>query len=183
MISANYDLSQYDLLSIDEISVIDKEITTYDFTVQDDHTFYVRHKSSSDYILTHNCDGVHITGLLINLFNTFWPELFKLGFVCKFKTPIVKVTVGKEVIDFYTEEDFKAWSKKTNKKYTSKYFKGLGTSTSKEFKEYMEKFDESIIPYSIEDTQDKEAVKLAFSKEEGKVSTNKRKDWLSLLEI
>ena len=127
-------------------------------------------------------DGSHITGLLINMFNTFWPELFKMGFICKFKTPIVKVTVGKEVINFYTEEEFKAWTSKTNKKYTSKYYKGLGTSTSAEFKEYMKTFNDNLIPYMIEDTNDSNSVKLAFSKENGKVSTNSRKDWLSLLD-
>lgn len=182
MTNEEYDLSQYNLLQIDDITIIDKDTTTYDFTVEDDHTFYVRHKTSSEYILTHNCDGVHITGLLINLFNTFWPELFKLGFVRKFKTPIVKVTTGKEVINFYTEGDFKEWKSKTNKKFTSKYYKGLGTSTSAEFKEYMKTFDEQLIPYTVEDTQDTEAVKLAFSKEDGKLSTNKRKDWLALLD-
>lgn len=182
MTNEYYDLSQYDLLPVEEITVVNGDVTTYDFTVKDDHTFYVRHKSSHDYVLTHNCDGSHITGLLINLFNTFWPELFKLGFVCKFKTPIVRATVGKDIINFYTEEEFKAWKAKTNKKFTSKYYKGLGTSTSKEFKEYMEKFDESLIPYTIDDSQDTEAVKLAFSKEDGKLSTNKRKDWLALLD-
>lgn len=176
-----YDFSQYDILPIDEITTIDKKITTYDFTVQDDHTFYVRHKTSPDYILTHNCDGAHITGLLINTFNTFWPELFEMGVICKFKTPVVKVTVGKETIDFYQEADFKEWAAKTTKKFTSKYYKGLGTSTSKEFKQYMEKFDENLIQYVVEDNEDTEAVKLAFSKELGRTSTDNRKNWLSLL--
>ena len=125
-------------------------------------------------------DGTHITGLLINMFNTFWPELFEMGAICKFKTPVVKVTVGKEVLSFYTEKDFKAWAAKTNKKYTSKYYKGLGTSTSAEFKEYLKDIDKNLVSFKIEDQQDKESVKLAFSNEAGR--TNNRKDWLSLLD-
>lgn len=125
-------------------------------------------------------DGVHIAGLLINMFNTFWPELFELGAICRFKTPVVKVTIGKEVIPFYTENDFKAWAAKTNKKYTSKYYKGLGTSTSKEFAEYLKEIDKNLVSFIIEDQQDKEAIKLAFSNEVGR--TSNRKDWLSLLD-
>ena len=36
-------------------------------------------------------DGAHICGLLLNLFDYFWPELFDLGVICMFRTPILKV--------------------------------------------------------------------------------------------
>lgn len=37
-------------------------------------------------------DGSHIKGLIINLFDHFWPSLLKApGFLLQFITPIVKV--------------------------------------------------------------------------------------------
>ena len=36
-------------------------------------------------------DGSHIKGLLLNLFDTFWPSLLKAGYIQEFITPIVKV--------------------------------------------------------------------------------------------
>jgi DNA gyrase/topoisomerase IV subunit B len=125
-------------------------------------------------------DGIHISGLLINMFHTFWPELFELGIIGRFKTPVVKAWIGKEVRCFYSEQDFKAWAAKTTKPYKSKYYKGLGTSTSAEFKEYLERIDENLITFRIETEDDKESIKLAFSSEKGK--TNNRKDWLALLD-
>lgn len=41
-------------------------------------------------------DGSHIKGLIINLFQCFWPSLLKIpGFLVEFITPIVKCTKGK----------------------------------------------------------------------------------------
>ena len=40
-------------------------------------------------------DGYHIKGLLINLFDTFWPELLKIDFLYEFVTPISKAKKGK----------------------------------------------------------------------------------------
>ena len=40
-------------------------------------------------------DGSHIKGLLVNLFQTWWPHLFQAeGFLRVFATPIVKVPSG-----------------------------------------------------------------------------------------
>jgi DNA topoisomerase II len=41
-------------------------------------------------------DGSHIKGLIINLFDHFWPALLEIpGFLLEFITPIVRVTKGK----------------------------------------------------------------------------------------
>lgn len=164
--------------NIDEINYIDKTITTYDLTVADDHTFFVKHKDSNNYILTHNCDGSHIIGLLINMFHSFWPELFDLGYIYRFRTPLIKVTVGKDVLEFYDEQEFEQWKKTNTKKFTSKYFKGLGTSTAKDFKGYLANSDKNLVQYTIDDSSDSAAIKLAFSKNTD--SADLRKQWLNI---
>ena len=83
-------------------------------------------------------DGSHIKGLLMNLFYTFWPSLLKINFITALITPIIKATKGKSTMTFYTLTEYDDW-KKANKKgkgWHIKYYKGLGTSTSKEAKEY-----------------------------------------------
>ena len=125
-------------------------------------------------------DGFHIRGLLINMIKRFWPELFKLKVVYCFRTPLVRVFLDKKkIINFYTENDFHAWKDdNTDLKYKMKYYKGLATSDAKDFKSYLADLDTHLIPYTIEDETDNDAIDLAFSKEKG--AADKRKLWLAL---
>jgi DNA topoisomerase-2 len=123
-------------------------------------------------------DGFSIRGLLINAFYKFWPELFDLGMIGILNTPIVKVFMGKQIISFYTLDDFESWKLKNQTvKYTTKYFKGLGTSSSKEWKEYLLNIDSNIDIINIS-SSDEEIFQLLFSKEAG--MTDKRKSWLNI---
>tara|TARA_Y100001970_G_C14253363_1_gene873395 strand:+ start:494 stop:3952 length:3459 start_codon:yes stop_codon:yes gene_type:complete len=84
-------------------------------------------------------DGSHIKGLCINMFQSQWNELIKIdSFLGFMNTPILKAKKGKREVQFYNEKEYEDWKKKNNngKGWTIKYYKGLGTSTSKEFKEY-----------------------------------------------
>ena len=90
-------------------------------------------------------DGSHIKGLCINLFHCEWSSLLQIpGFLCYMNTPILRATKGQtvraETLLFYNEGEFAQWkSDKTPQQlaaWTIKYYKGLGTSTAKEFKEY-----------------------------------------------
>ncbi|GAX10586.1 DNA topoisomerase II [Fistulifera solaris] len=85
-------------------------------------------------------DGSHIKGLVINFIHKFWPSLLNIpGFLQQFITPIVKVSKGKKSQAFYNLREYENWMKATGnngKGYTIKYYKGLGTSTSAEAKEY-----------------------------------------------
>jgi len=84
-------------------------------------------------------DGSHIKGLVINFIHTFWPSLLDVpGFLQQFITPIVKVSKGKQSRTFFTLPEYEQWLESTGggKGYTTKYYKGLGTSTSAEAKEY-----------------------------------------------
>ena len=117
-------------------------------------------------------DGSHIKGLLMNLFHTEWPELLKMGFICSLLTPILKATKGKQVESFYTQAAFDEW-KKTNelRGWSIKYYKGLGTSTPNEAKEWFQRLNE--ICYEWDEKAD-DSINLAFHKKRA----DDRKDWL-----
>ncbi len=98
-------------------------------------------------------DGSHIKGLLMNFLHVLWPELLKRdGFVTSLATPIVKLFKGKEIKTFYnlTEyQDFVDDLKSSNSLngWKTKYYKGLGTSTSSEAKEYFHEIEDKLIKY------------------------------------
>lgn len=130
-------------------------------------------------------DGSHIKGLVMNFFHTYWPQLLEhKGFIITLMTPIIKAKCNKEELCFYTLSEYEEWNKTKNGKYSIKYYKGLGTSTSQEAKEYFENFEEKKIEYyAIEDENDSDgnlinlndqSFKLAFDKE----YSNSRKEWL-----
>jgi len=126
-------------------------------------------------------DGFHIRGLEFNMINKFWPELFKLGMVYMFRTPLVRVFIDKpkKIINFYSENEFDEWEVKNKEvKYRKKWYKGLATSDAKDFKSYLEDMDTHLIPITIESNEDSDSIDLAFSKGAG--SADKRKVWLNL---
>ena len=85
-----------------------------------------------------DADGSHIKALIINFIHFFWPSLFKMnGFMNEFVTPLLKATRGADVMSFFTQNEFDIWAVNKNLKvWKVKYYKGLGTSTPKEAKEY-----------------------------------------------
>ena len=106
-------------------------------------------------------DGFHLCGLTINNFQQLWPGLFKKGFIYKLETPIVRVTQGKNELEFMTQVEFEAWKAKQTKPYTSTYLKGLGSNDTKYFKQYMNE-GKYHVPLTIEDESDDAALMLAF---------------------
>ncbi|KAK3525400.1 hypothetical protein QTP86_031526, partial [Hemibagrus guttatus] len=122
-------------------------------------------------------DGSHIKGLLINFFHHNWPSLLKHTFLEEFITPIVKATKNKQEVSFYSIPEFDEWKKQTEnyKTWHIKYYKGLGTSTSKEAKEYFADMDRHRIMFKYGGTEDDAAITLAFSKKK----TDDRKEWLT----
>ncbi len=87
-------------------------------------------------------DGDHIKGLTFNLFHEFWISLLKRDkFFCSLLTPIAKLTHNTtgQILSFYSLPDYEHWKHEhtsTSHLWTSKYYKGLGTSTALEAKEY-----------------------------------------------
>jgi DNA topoisomerase-2 len=129
-------------------------------------------------ILTDNdLDGFSITGQLINMFYTFWPELFQLGIMYRFVTPYVKVFLKDETLCFFTDKDFKKWcSDNKDLKYTIKHYKGLGTSTPEDFEIYFKNMEKNHLIKLVPDKNCSETVDLAFNKKRA----DDRKDWLSI---
>ena len=86
-------------------------------------------------------DGSHIKGLCINLFHSEWSSLVHIpGFISFMNTPILRAKKGATTKLFYNEGEYALWKESLGevgiRGWTIKYFKGLGTSTSSEFKEY-----------------------------------------------
>ena len=117
-------------------------------------------------------DGSHIKALIINLFACLWPSLLNvthfLGFM---NTPIIKVTKGNIEQSFYNQEQYDTWKEKDLKGWNEKFYKGLGTSTAKEFKQYFK--DKKIVHFTT--TPDCIGqLDMVFNKKR----TNDRKSWL-----
>ena len=119
-------------------------------------------------------DGVHIKGLGINLFQSLWASLTKvLGFIGFMNTPILKATKGKQSMSFYSEGEYEKWKEATDSKgWTVKYYKGLGTSTGKEFREYLESKRVVTLSHGGSDCDD--SIDMVFNKKRAE----DRKDWL-----
>lgn len=124
----------------------------------------------------------HIQGLLCAMFKKFWPELFSLGVIHSFVTPIMRVDVDKKELYFYSLDEFNAWIESNkSKKFNSRYLKGLGSSTAKDFKKYFENIDKHLVQITVDDVADLDIVDLVFGKEAG--SADKRKVWLDLDQV
>lgn len=125
-------------------------------------------------------DGSHIKGLLINLLHYFWPKMIRYrGFVREFVTPIIKATKGDSVLSFFTIQDYMEWVKVTNMSgWKIKYYKGLGTSTDKEFKEYFTNIQKHLIDFIYMDNADDDSIDMAFNKKR----VDDRKAWMQSYE-
>lgn len=123
-----------------------------------------------------NTDGFHIKGLLINFFQHFWPSLVKENdFITCLQTPIVKCTKGDKIVSFFNIPEYNTWKEKNNtKSWKIKYYKGLGTSNSKEAKECFKDLTQKQTLYLVKDTEDEEAIDLAFNIKRA----DNRKTWI-----
>jgi DNA topoisomerase-2 len=119
-------------------------------------------------------DGSHIKGLGLNLFHYQWPSLTKIeNFIGFVNTPILKARKGNKELLFYNEGEYREWKLKgENNGYKIKYYKGLGTSTAKEFKEYFQNKKEVMFHEDEEDKVDN--IDMIFNKKR----SNDRKQWL-----
>lgn len=119
-------------------------------------------------------DGFHIKGLNINMIDSGWKSLLDIpDFIQDFRTPIVKATKGKEEKVFYSLTEYANFKETANGNWKIKYYKGLGTSTSQEGKEYFKKLQD-VIRNFVKDSTTDDKLSLAFSKERA----DERKEWL-----
>lgn len=126
-------------------------------------------------------DGHHIKGLIMNFIEKWWPSLplnIK-DFITTLNTPVIKATSKKtkKVIPFYSEEEFDQWKdkseKNSEKNYNIKYYKGLGTNSKTEAKEFFKKFHDYITSYEFNNNSS-ELLDKIFNKKRA----DDRKQWL-----
>lgn len=122
-------------------------------------------------------DGSHIKGLGINLFQTEWPSLALIpGFIGFMNTPILKARKGKQELVFYNNGEYEKWQQElgavASSSWTIKYYKGLGTSTGKEFREYFEK--KKMVGFQHIGKESDDAIDMVFNKKRA----DNRKEWL-----
>jgi DNA topoisomerase-2 len=118
-------------------------------------------------------DGSHIKGLILNMIHYFWPSLLELGFIVSMVTPIIKASKGSQSKSFYTDSAFRAWYGNGQQGWRIKYYKGLGTSTSAEAREYFKKIQDLTVKFDTDIMSDTSIV-LAFDKKKA----DDRKTWL-----
>ena len=123
-------------------------------------------------------DGSHIKGLVINFIHKFWPSLMEIaGFLVEFVTPIIKVSrQGQTLRSFFTIPEYEAWIEQqvNTKGLKVKYYKGLGTSTAVEAKQYFNALAAHKIDFEFVDNEDMEVIDMAFNKR----FADRRKAWL-----
>lgn len=134
-------------------------------------------------------DGSHIKGLGINLFQSEWPSLTRIpGFIGFMNTPILKARKGAQERVFYNEGEFETWKAGAGTSgaasaagtsavdvstWNVKYYKGLGTSTAREFREYFE--HKKVVDFQYTGAPSDDAIDLVFNKKRA----DDRKEWLS----
>lgn len=123
-----------------------------------------------------DADGSHIRGLLINLIQHMWPALARRpGFLRYMNTPLLKATKGAQTRAFYNRGEYDQWLAATpgaERTWKFKYYKGLGTSTKSEWKEYFA--DPKFVDYlHLPETSD-DRIDMAFRK----TRADDRKSWL-----
>ena len=128
------------------------------------------------FLTDQDLDGSHIKGLGINLFECLWPSLLKIdGFISFMNTPILKAKKGNEELLFYNNGEYDKWKSDATvnpNKWKIKYYKGLGTSTSKEFREYFE--NKKIVNFVFEEETSGDKIDMVFNRKRAE----DRKKWL-----
>ena len=121
-------------------------------------------------------DGSHIKGLCINLFQNEWLSLTKIpGFIGFMNTPILKARKGNQELKFYNDGEYEEWKKNNaegTKGWNIKYYKGLGTSTKTEFREYFE--EKKFVGFEHTGQISDDAIDMVFNKKRA----DDRKNWL-----
>ena len=119
-----------------------------------------------------DCDGIHITGLIQNMFHFLFPSLLnrKIPYLYSMQTPIVRVFLSKtKELVFYDENTYKQYEK-DHPNLKNKYYKGLGSSSQKDIKQ---SFGKKIIKFTHDPKTDENMNKIF-----NKGFSDQRKQWL-----
>ena len=125
-------------------------------------------------------DGSHIKGLVISMLHHFWPELLRADYVQEFQTPLLKarrISDG-QVLAFFSLPEYEAWhtqlSAPEQRHWRAKYYKGLGTSTAQEAREYFGALGSHRLQLEWASAADDDLIDMAFSKKRAA----DRREWM-----
>lgn len=164
----NIDLSKFKLVQPSNIKKVKEEKNMYDITVEDDHTFYIFLDDTTK-VLSHNCDGQHISALIISFFYKWFPQIIENKMLYKITTPLIVCDYNKKRKYFFTNEKFIEFAK-TNKISNVKYLKGLGSLSLVDWEYVM---NNKILFSLVNDRSARKYLDIAFGN-----SSDKRKKWL-----
>ncbi len=119
-------------------------------------------------------DGSDIFTLLVNMFYTFWPELFDKNyppFFFRMVAPNVVASKGGKRVHFTTRNDYEK-QKEKYKGWTIEYMKGLGSMEKEDWAMVIAGLDKYSIPI-IDDGKITDTLELLFSND-----AEARKEWL-----
>jgi len=98
-----------------------------------------------------------ILGLLLSMFEVFWPNLLNAGYLRWFCTPIIRAypKLGGKVKPFYCISDFEKWlsdngSDKIGANYDVRYYKGIGSHDRTETIHMFKLFHEFVYAYYLD---------------------------------
>ncbi|MBT5490853.1 hypothetical protein HOK00_00690 [bacterium] len=117
-----------------------------------------------------DADGVHILGLILNLFNKFAKDLILNGNIKMLRTPIIVAKKKNEIFkDFYSLNEYHNFiNNNSSTGLTFQYYKGLGTWIASDLRKLIKSkgIDNFIVPFTIENEEDlDEIMELWFSKD------------------
>ena len=150
--------------------------TGKEYTSIEDINKHLRY-SKVVFMTDQDLDGSHIKGLCINLFQNEWSSLTHIpGFIGFMNTPILKAKKGNQELKFYNDGEYEEW-KQTNetKGWNIKYYKGLGTSSKTEWREYFE--EKKFVGFEHTGATSDDAIDMVFNKKRA----DDRKTWLETI--
>jgi DNA topoisomerase-2 len=127
-------------------------------------------------------DGSHILGLVLVFFKKFFRSLIdnQPSFLLRFVTPIVKAkeTTKSPYIHFFSLQAFRQWAE-DHRCSEANYYKGLGTSSASEAKEYFKASQKHTVRILFED----ENCYQILSESYGDSFSNKRKEMIQTIDF
>lgn len=161
-------LDEYTLVSAESIKQKKGDVVLYDIEVENTHNFFIHNGYGN--ILTHNCDGGHITSLIINFFYKWFPNIIKNGKLFRLVMPLISLE-KKGIREYF--DSINEFNTKRNVGGEVRYLKGLGSYDIKDW-EYIfsnKKLLQITLDSNIDDSTN--ILEMAFGN-----SSKLRKDWL-----
>lgn len=102
----------------------------------------------------------NILGSFLSMFEYWWPELLRAGFVKWFCSPIIRAypNRGGKVMEFYSIPEYHRWLDSQGYPhdtappgYAPRYYKGIGTHSREEIIRIFRRYQQNILTYTVDD--------------------------------